>query len=57
MADQGLELAAQIAALDPVDHEATVAGTGGDTVVGVNEVEVLVDVFPAFDEVFVGVAS
>lgn len=57
MADQGLELAAQIAALDPVDHEATIAGTGGDTVVGVNEVEVLVDVFPAFDEVFVGVAS
>lgn len=54
MADQGLEFPAQRATLDPIDHEPAVAGACGDAVVGVDVVEVLVDVLPAFDEVVVG---
>lgn len=57
VADQCLELAAQIAALDPVDHEPAVAGASGDAVFGVHVGEVLVDVLPGFDEVFVGGSS
>jgi hypothetical protein len=54
VADQGLEFPAERATLDPVDHETAVAGACGDAVVGVDVVEVLVDVFPAFDEIVVG---
>jgi hypothetical protein len=57
VADQGLEFPAQRATLDPVDHETAVAGACGDSVVGVDVVEVLVDVFPALDEVVVGGAA
>lgn len=51
--DQGLELATEIASLDPVDHESSEAGSSGNSVVGVDEVKVVADVFPALDEVVV----
>lgn len=56
VADKCLELSAQGIALDPVDHEAAIAGTGSNAVVGVNEVKVVVDILPALDQVIVRVA-
>lgn len=53
MTHQRLELASQLASLDPVDHEAAVAGAGGDALRGVHVVKVIADVFPGFDEVTV----
>lgn len=52
--DERLEFAAQIAALNPVHHEPAVAGTGGDAAVGVDVVEVVADIFPGLNEVFIG---
>ena len=57
VADQGLELAAKIASLDPVDHETSVTGSSGNTIVGVDKVKVVADVFPALDEVVVRSSS
>ena len=51
--DERLEFSAQVAALDPVYHESAEAGAGGDSARGVDVVEIVADVFPAFDEVFV----
>lgn len=50
---QRFELAAEIAALDPVDHEAAETGPGCDAAAGVNIVEVVADVFPRLDQVVV----
>lgn len=47
--DYRLELATQRVPLDPVHHVAAEAGTGGDAVIGVDVVEVVADIFPAFD--------
>lgn len=56
MADQCLELTAQWTSLDPVHHESAVAGTGGNTVIRVDEVEVVSGIFPALDKIVIGVA-
>jgi hypothetical protein len=39
--------------LDPVDHETTVTGACGDTIVCVDVVEVVVNVIPALDKVVI----
>ena len=53
MGNHGLEFSAQILTLDPVDHEATETGTGSNAVLNVDVIEVVADVFPAFDEILV----
>lgn len=54
---EGFEFSAEVAALDPVYHEPAVGGACGDTVFCVDVGEFVADVFPAFDEVFVGCAA
>lgn len=49
VANQGFELAAQVVTLDPVDHETAVTGSRCYAVVCVDEVKVVVDIFPTFD--------
>lgn len=56
MADKCFELPTQRVSLDPVDHEAAIAGASSDTIVGVNEVEVVADILPALYQVIVRVA-
>lgn len=56
MADQRFELSPQGIPLDPIDHETAVAGTRCDAVVCVDVIEVIPDIFPALDQVVVGVA-
>ncbi|EZF78110.1 hypothetical protein H105_00740 [Trichophyton soudanense CBS 452.61] len=53
MGDEGLELASEVLSLDPVDHETTEGGTGSNTVVSVNVLDVVVDVFPDLDKILV----
>lgn len=57
VADECLELPTQWVTLDPVDHEATITGSSSNTIIGINEVKVITHVFPALDEIVVGVAS
>lgn len=57
VAGQRLELAAQRITLDPVDHEATVAGASCHAAIGINKVEVIPDILPTLDQVVVRVAS
>lgn len=57
VADKSLELPTERVALDPVDHEATVTGSSSNTIVCVDEIEVVAHVFPALDKIIVGVAS
>jgi len=54
VADEGLKLAAQVITLNPVDHESTVTGSCCYAVICVDEVKVVADVFPAFDQVIIG---
>lgn len=49
MRDEGLEFPAQWIPLDPIDHESAVACTGRNPVLGVDEGEVVIHVFPAVD--------
>lgn len=49
VADKCFEFTTQRVALDPVDHEATIASAGSHAVVGVDEVKVVTDIFPALD--------
>ena len=48
MANQRLELASKVIALDPGDHERAEAGSCGDAVIRVDEVVGVVDVLPGF---------
>lgn len=41
MGNDGLEVSTEVLALDPVDHEAAETGTGKDTVLEVNVIEVI----------------
>lgn len=51
--DEGLELASEVMSLDPVDHETTEGGTGSNTVVSVNVLDVVADMFPDLDKILV----
>jgi pyruvate/2-oxoglutarate/acetoin dehydrogenase E1 component len=57
MANQCLEFTTERVALDPIDHEATITGTGCHSAVCINEVEVVTYMLPALDQVIVGVAT
>lgn len=57
VADQRFELAAQGIALNPVDHEATIARTSCNTVVRVDEFEVVTHIFPTLHQVIIWIAS
>ena len=54
---EGLEFAPEGGALDPVYHETSVGGSGGDGAGGVDVGDVVADVLEALDKVLVGVAS
>jgi hypothetical protein len=51
--DQGLKLAAQRIALDPIEHIAAVAGAGGDGVVRIDVRNIVPDVLKALHEITV----
>lgn len=57
MADKGFEFAAEGVALDPVDHVATERGTGSDSAVRVNVVDVVAKVLKDLNEVSVRAAT
>lgn len=57
VAHQCLEFTTQRVTLDPVDHEPTITGARCHTAIGINEVEVIADVFPTLDQVVVRIAT
>lgn len=57
MSNKRFELPTKRVPLDPVDHEATIAGAGSNAVIRVDEVKVVVNVLPAFDEIVIWIAT
>lgn len=53
MGDEGLELPSKFLSLDPVDHETTERSTSSNTVVSVDVLEVVTNVFPDLEEILV----
>lgn len=54
--DECLKLPSKRVALDPIHHEASITGTRGNTIVGVDEVKVVSDILPSLDQIIVGIA-
>jgi hypothetical protein len=57
MCDHGFEIPSKVLAVNPIDHEATVARTSSNSVLNINVFEIVADVFPALDKIPEGSAT
>lgn len=53
MGNESFELATEWLALDPVNHESSIACSEGNAMIGVDIIEILMNIFPSLYKVFV----